>query len=198
MMKKLMLPLIASVLFACQNDPVTEGTPTAAKPETPNVEAASANASPLEKMKDIALEESDTLGRIRQSFIALQEEFEKAKGKVPDVGDVKISVTERFDLLIQNTYGGHVYITKVNIKDLKRKDGGMNLLPDFPPREFPGLKIYVTEGRPNAQRYKDGKLEKEENFIEFYLKDRPSIERVVPAIVQAMNIANGHPANFNG
>jgi len=198
MMKKLLFPLLVSLIFACQNDPAQEGTSTAANPETLSGEALATNASPLEKMKDIALEESDTLGRIRQSFIALQEEFEKAKGKVPDVGEVKISVTERYDLLIQNTYGGHVYITKVNIKDLKRKDGGMNLLPDFPPREFPGLKIYVIEGRPNVQRYKDGNLEKEENFIEFYLKDRPSIERVVPAIVQAMNIANGHPANFNG
>jgi hypothetical protein len=198
MMKKLMLPLIASLFFACQNEPAKEGASNAANPETPSGESPTSDASALENMKGIALEESDTLGRIRQSFIALQEEFEKAKGKVPDVGDVKISVTERFDLVIQNTFGGHVYITKVNIKDLKRKDGGMNLLPDFPPREFPGLKIYVKEGSPNVQRYKDGNLEKEENFIEFYLKDRPSIEKVVPAIVQAMNLANGHPANFNG
>lgn len=186
-MKKLIIPLaFASLFLACQNEPANGDTGAVQSAEAPKTAG-----TPLEEMQAIALEETDTLGRLRQSFVALQEEFIKSKGIVPEVGDVMVTVDEQFNLLIENKLNGHVYLTKVKIRDLRRKDGGLLLLPDFPPRKHPGLKINLKDGSPKAQLYIDGQLDKEENYIEFSLKDRPSMERVVPAIVQAMNIVNG-------
>ncbi|MCC6726006.1 MAG: hypothetical protein IT258_15985 [Saprospiraceae bacterium] len=195
-MKKLFFSLALSSLFlACKNEPSTTKSeaPAAENPAT----IIDPNSTPAESIMTAALEESDTLGRLRQSFIPLQEEFNKSKGIVPEVGDVTVTVDEQLNLLIENKLDGHVYLSKVKIRDLKRRDGGILLLPDFPPRKHPGLKIKVKEGRPKVQLFKDGKLEKEEEFIEFTLKDRPSMERVVPAIVQAMNISKGFPARMN-
>jgi hypothetical protein len=148
-------------------------------------------------MKSSALQESDTLGRLRQSFIVLQEEFNKSKGIVPDVGDITVTVDEKHNLRIENKLDGHTYLTVVKVADLQRKNNGMLLLPDFAPRKHPGLKIKVKPGRPKVQIYKDGKLDKEMEYIEFSLKDRVSMEKVVPAIVQAMNVANGLPERSN-
>ncbi len=195
-MKKLfLLAVFASTLLACQEAQTTEQDSAASITNLPETQATSPTANSeiaaAEAMRATALEETDTLGRLRQSFVALQEEFVKSKGIVPDVGDVKVTVDEKHNLRIENKLNGHTYLTVVKVADLQSKDNGMMLLPDSETRKFPGLNIKVKPGRPKAQLFKDGKLEKELDFIEFSLKDRPSMERVVPAIVQAMNIVNG-------
>ncbi len=203
-MKKLFcLLFFASILYACNeessNQPTTsapESTPASSEPSAATPSETTATPS-LESMRSSALQESDTLGRIRQSFIALQEEFDKSKGIVPDVGDVTVTVDEKLNLRIENKLDGHTYLTVVKVADLQRKNNGILLLPDFAPRKHPGLKIKVKPGRPKVQIYKDGKLDKEMEYIEFSLKDRVSMEKVVPAIVQAMNVANGLPERSN-
>ncbi|MBK8563651.1 MAG: hypothetical protein IPN76_09985 [Saprospiraceae bacterium] len=202
-MKKLFLLLVfASFLYACKNETANEtNSPTPANPSNtaPSAPITSdpATSPSLESMRSSALQESDTLGRLRQSFIALQEEFNKSKGIVPDVGDVTVSVDEKLNLRIENKLNGHTYLSVVKVADLQRRNNGILLLPDFHPRKHPGLKIKVKEGRPKVQLFIDGKFDKEMEYIEFSLKDRPSMERVVPAIVQAMNISNGMPERSN-
>jgi hypothetical protein len=203
-MKKLFYLLVfASILYACNDEPTnqssntaSESPPTTSKPSVP-ASPEPATTPSLESMRSSALQESDTLGRLRQSFIVLQEEFNKSKGIVPDVGDVTVTVDEKHNLRIENKLDGHTYLTVVKVADLQRKNNGILLLPDFAPRKHPGLKIKVKPGRPKVQIYKDGKLDKEMEYIEFSLKDRVSMEKVVPAIVQAMNVANGLPERSN-
>lgn len=177
---------IAIGLIACKNE---------SKDSFQNVEANAAevpaNASPMEQIKAVALEEGDIIGRTKQSFIALQEEYKKASGKVPGIGEVNVFVDDNFTLMIENKADGHVYQTKVNLKDLESEQGGLSLIPDDGQKiKFPGLKLNTKGGKAAVEHLKDGKQVKTENFLEIYLADRPSIEKVTPAILQGINIAN--------
>jgi len=188
MMKKLMFSLAVAMFFACNSDP-KDGNFQQVETNSPEIPE---NASPSERLKAVALEESNYLERIRQSFVPLQEEYRKANGKVPEVGEVTIFVDENFTLLIENKFKGSAYQTRVNLKNLNNAQGGMMLVPDKEPGEFPGLKIFVKDGKPGVEIIKDGKLLREEKQLEIYLADRQGIERVTPAILQALNIANGN------
>lgn len=189
MTKKLIgLALISSLFFACQSDS-KDANLQQVETNSPNVPAG---ATPAEQLQAVALEESDYLERIKQSFLPLQQEYRKATGKVPGIGDVNIFVDEKFTLLIENKYKGSSYQTKVNLKNLNNEQGGMSLVPDNKPGEFPGLKVFVKDGKPGVEIWKDDVLQRELRQLEIYLADRAGIERVTPTILQALNIANGN------
>ena len=181
------LLVIPSLFFACSNEPKDANFQAV----DANIPAAATGASATEQLTAMAIEESNYIERVRQSFVPLQEEYRKAKGKVPGVGDVTIFVDDNFTLLIENKLDGSTYQTKVNLKNLDNEQGGMRLVPDNNPNEFPGLKVFVKDGKPGVEIIKDGKVEKEVQELEIHLADRPAIERVTPAILQALNIANG-------
>lgn len=189
MIKKISFSLaIASLLLACNSEP-KEGNYQQVEQRSA---AVPTGGNAAEQLTAAALEETNYVERVRQSFVPLQEEIRKAKGKVPGIGDVTVLVDEQFNLLIENRYEGSVVQTKVNLKHLNNSQGGMMLIPDKNPGEFPGLRILVKDGQPGVQILKDGKLEKEEKQLEIYLADRSAIERITPAVLQALNIANGN------
>ena len=178
---------IAAGLIACNSDTNENGL----EKVDANAAAVPANASPTEQIKAMALEEGDIIGRTKQSFIPLQEEYRKASGKVPGVGEVNVFVDDQFTFMIENKANGHVYQTKVNLKDLESEQGGLSLIPDDGQTiKFPGLKLNTKGGKKAVQHLTDGKVVKEESYLEIFLADRPGIERVTPAILQGINIAN--------
>lgn len=179
---------VTALLFACGNEP-KDGDFQQVGADSPEIPA---NASPTEQLQAVALEETDYLKRIQQSFVPLQQEYQKANGVVPNIGEVGIYVDKNYTLMIENKFKGSTYQTKVNLKNLNNAQGGMMLIPDNAPGEFPGLKIFVKDGMPGVEIIKDGKLVREERQLEIYLADRAGIERVTPAILQALNIANGN------
>ncbi len=176
-----------SLLLACNSEP-KDGNYQSVE-EGINAVPTNGNA---EQLAAAALEEGDLLGRVRQSFIPLQEEYRKANGKVTGVGEVTVSVDENYNLLIENKVNGSIEQTKVNLKSLNNAQGGMMLIPDNAPGEFPGLQVFVKDGQPGVQILKDGKLVREDRQLEIHLADRPAIERITPAVLQAMNIASGN------
>lgn len=185
MIKKICFSLaIASLLLACNADP-KEGN-------YQQVEQPGSAGNNTEGQATAPLEETNYVERVRQSFVPLQEEIRNAKGKVPGIGEVTVLVDENFNLLMENHNDGSLTQTKVNLKNLNNAQGGMMLIPDKNPGEFPGLRVFVKEGKPGVQIIKDGKVEKEERQLEIYLADRPAIERITPAVLQALNIANGN------
>lgn len=186
MTKKLIFSwtLAVVLLAACKNDNSQQ--------DTPNTEPVPAEQSqtPLEKLKARALEETDYIGRVRNSFIPIQDELTKAEGKIPSIGKVTVFVDDHFVLLIKNEKGKDVYETKVDLHNLNPADGGMMLIPDLKPGDFPGIKILALDGKPGVQFFKNGKLEKEERFLEIYLPQRHNIERIAPALSQALLITH--------
>ncbi|MCF8244463.1 MAG: hypothetical protein K9J37_07090 [Saprospiraceae bacterium] len=189
MMKKLIFPLaFAALFFACKND----SKDSSFQQVEANSPAIPADGSPADQLRAVAMEETNYLQRVRQSFVPLQEEYRNANGKVPGIGEVNIFVDDNYTLLIENKFKGSTYQTKVNLKNLNNAQGGMALVPDNAPGEFPGLKVYVKDGKPGVELSKDGKVVREERQLEIFLADRPGIERVTPAILQALNIANGN------
>lgn len=189
MIKKFCVSIgLASLLLACNSDS-KEGS-------YQQVDESSAivpmGGNVAEHVTAAALEETNYVERVRQSFVPLQEELRKAKGKVPGIGDATVLVDEHFNLLIENKNEGSIIQTKVNLKNLNNEQGGMMLIPDKQPGEFPGLRVFVKEGKPGVQIIQDGKQIREDKQLEIFLADRPGIERVTPAVLQALNIANGN------
>lgn len=177
--------LFSVSMFSCKN----ENTVQAVENAPPTAPAPGGNAA-IEKIKAGALDESDYLGRVRNSFVPVQEELTNAEGKIPSIGKVSLFVDDHYMLLIKNEKGRDVFETKVDLRNLNPNDGGMMLVPDQHPGEFPGIKIFALDGKPGVQYLKNGKLEKEERFLEIYLPQRGNIERIAPALSQALMIAH--------
>lgn len=176
----------ALVYFACQND--TPNTGNAANDEASN-EAGDTEAG-LDHLKKNALPENDYYARVEHSLVTLQEEYRKAEGKVPGIGKVTVFVDSSFTLLLKNEIGGDIYETKVSMKNLNPNNGGMELIPDLTEGEYPGVKLNVLSGRSGVEIRKNGKFESLEDALVIYLPDRPSVERVTPALAQALNIVH--------
>ncbi len=188
-MMRILIP-IALVLFiaACNNDNSTSANGTEAKAVG---EAGEGTASyTYDNMKAKALKEEDTYGRVKQSLVTLQDAFTKSEGKIPNRGKVTVFLDDHLTVQIKNEYKGDVYETNVNLKDLNPENGGMKLMPDLAEGENPGLLIFTIEGKGKVEKYKNGKLISEDNQLEIYMPDRESIERITPAIVQALNVAH--------
>ncbi len=216
MFKKWLFPaFVAAMLSACANEPTatahqpqnlpanSAGQPapdtvslqgssgSKGKVSAPNSQSAGSKNEAVSKLKAEALQETDYLGRVKSSLITLQEEFNKSQGKVKGQGKVSVFVDENFILLLKNETGSDVFESKVNLKNLSWENGGMELIPNTKPGDFPGFRIHKRAGKPGVEIFKNGKLEKEQDFLEIFLAERSNVERAVPAVVQALMVAQG-------
>jgi len=188
-MMRILIPIALLLIFAaCNTDNSTSANGTEAKAVG---EAGEGTAGyTYENMKAKALKEEDTYGRVKQSLVTLQDAFTKSEGKIPNRGKVTVFLDNHLTMQIKNEYKGDVYETNVNLKDLNPENGGMKLMPDLAEGEYPGLLVFTIEGKGKVEQYKNGKLISEDNQLEIYMPDRASIERITPAIVQALNVAH--------
>jgi hypothetical protein len=153
--------------------------------------APGSSAYSVEDLKSQALKEEDTYGRVKQSLVTLQDAYTKSEGKMPNLGKVTVFLDDHLTMQIKNEYKGDVYETNVNLKNLNPENGGMKLIPDLAEGDYPGLLVFTLEGKGKVEQYKNGKLISEDNQLEIYMPDRASIERITPALVQAINVAHG-------
>jgi hypothetical protein len=190
-MTKILFPIaLLLILAACKNEnsKVNDGdSNTQAVGQAP----PGSSTYSYEDVKAQALKEEDTYGRVKQSLVTLQDAFTKSEGKMPNRGKVTVFLDEHLTMQIKNEYKGDVYETNVNLKNLNPENGGMKLVPDLSEGDFPGLLVFTLEGKGKVEQYKNGKLISEDNQLEIYMPDRASIERITPAIVQALNVAHG-------
>jgi hypothetical protein len=184
--------LLLSALFlaACGNDqPATEAATSTPSGQLATSKSTSTNS--LEELKANALQEDDVYGRISHSLGTLQQEYAATVNQAPNVGETSVFLDEKLNVVIKNERGGDVYETVFNLKDLNPENGGLSLIPDKQPGEFPGLRIQAIEGRPGVKKLKNSKLVSEERVVEIYMPQRGNIEKIVPAIVAALNVAHG-------
>ena len=180
--------LIISILFfsACGNEPKSNETGSSESQDVAAQEGAA-----LGHLKKNALAEDDYFGRVESSLVTLQDEFRKAEGQVPGLGKMTVFVDKNFILLLKNEIDGDVIETKVSLKHLNPNNGGMSLVPDLNPGEYPGVKLHVLSGREGVEVRKNGVVESQDGReLTIFLPDRKSVERITPAIAQALNIVH--------
>lgn len=173
-------------LSACNN----EKNQSAGNDQSPAAKTENTETNAIEHLKENAVPENDYHKRVKNSFLPLQEEFRKAKGVVPGIGTMHVYVDKFYTLMLKNEIDGDVFETKVSLKHLNPNNGGMSLIPDREPGEFPAVRLHVLSGREGVEIWKNGELISEEDALTIYLPDRKSVEKITPAIAQALNIVH--------
>ena len=196
MTKNLLLLMALCAFFACKNEPkkVPVQTNTTVAPSM----KAALDQAPIEKsyeenmaaLKANALDVNDKFGRVSQSMTQIQKQFDASNQLKPAKGKVIVSVDENFNLLIRNTIGAEIQETKVNLKNIDHRDGGIRLIPDKELDEWPGFAVTVLDGKKGVQISKNGKKTGEEKELKIFMADRSLIEQAVPALMQALNVVH--------
>ena len=184
--KSIILLSFLALLQACANEPAGEKTAAAS-----DVTASQPAATATDAIKADAIDESDHLGRVRATAKKLQKEFDYTQGKMPGQGKMTASIDDDFNLIIQNEVEGSVFKTVVNLNNLNPEDGGMMLLPDVKPGEYPGLRILVLDGKPGVITFKNGERQKEERQLDIYMPQRNNIENIAPVLSSILNVVHG-------
>jgi hypothetical protein len=183
--KSIILFVFLALFQACGNEPAEQttaatGDTTAAQPLTG-----------MDALKASAVDESDHLGRVQATVKKVQKEYDDTKGKMPGRGKMTVSIDNDFNLIIQNEVEGDVIKTQVNLKDLNPDDGGMVLLPDLKPGEYPGIRLLTINNKPGVVTYKNGEKQKEEPHLDIYMPQRNNIENIAPALSSILNVVHG-------
>ena len=172
--------------YSCKNEPkkaMGDAVPVPAE-STTKTEAG------LEYLKKNAIAEDDHFARVEYSLTKLQQEYRKAEGKIPGLGKMTVFLDKHFTLILKNEIDGDVIEQKVSLKHLDPNNGGMTLVPDLEPGQFPGVTLHVLSGREGVEIRKNGELQSVERELTIYLPDRASIERITPALSQALNVVH--------
>jgi hypothetical protein len=147
--------------------------------------------SSFEDLKARAMDEGDYIGRASSALRLLQLEYKKCEGKVTGFENVTILLDNLFNMTIKNEFQNVVTETIVNLKNLDYSDKGMTLIPDTGKGTFPGIKVCTNDGKDHVRILKNGSLIKEQQCLEIYMVERGNIERLTPALIQALMVAQG-------
>ncbi|MCB0704658.1 MAG: hypothetical protein KDC34_05085 [Saprospiraceae bacterium] len=174
--------LFVFLLLACAENEKPEQTETV--PES----GLQTGEEILNELREAALDEGDTVGRIMSSIKPIQEEFARSEPQMPELVDVEVSIDGNCNLKIVNHATGNIE-TRVNLKQLD--SNGFSLIPDNDPGEFPGLQVSTIDQASVVEIYRNGELITRNNELVIKLVDRAAIERITPVLLQMMMICNG-------
>ena len=180
------------VLFSCDNNKEVKAAAQAELQANDNSDGGGdvdAKKSQIEEMRTQVLAEDDYIGRMEKGLSTLRQYYQLSEEAMPDLGKITIDLTEKLDLTIINELNGDVIETKVNLLNLNTADGGFRLIPDKNLGDFPGLRVKTINDEPLVLVYKNGKLVNKNNELVIFLKDRESIEKITPAVLQTLRVA---------
>jgi hypothetical protein len=179
--------LVCSVLAACGSDPTDMGSlePVGTRPKMQE------GAKPTDALSSVAVHDTDLYGKVKWCLQALQEEYDKANGKVPGIGKVTVLLDQNLMLVIRNEADGGVIEKKVNMKDLEADPKTYEFIVDGVSGDFPGVKIPVIVGKPKVEITKNGGSSEKADKLEIILADRDSVERFLTSFLQAVQILQG-------
>lgn len=188
MVKKIVFSLLIGVVMAaCSND----------VPKLKNLEPVGVRPTPTqggkatEALSSVAVPDTDLRGKIKWCLSALQEEYEKANGKVPGVGKVTVLLDDNLTLVIRNEVDGGVIEQTVNMKDLEADPSKYEFIVDGDTNQFPGVKIPVIAGRPKVEISKNSAATGKEDKLEIVLAEREHVQRFLTSFLQAVQILQG-------
>jgi hypothetical protein len=186
--KLLSLSVFLFCLSACgQEAPSTKNAVEVGEKEWKKAESGKAS----DELAANAIPDSDVVGKVKYSLTALQEEYKKADGVVPGIGKVTLLLDENLTLIIKNEFQGKTYETRADLKSLDPETSHIGVIVDQNPGEFPGIQIPVLAGKSKVLKMEDGKVKSKEDFLEIKLADRPGIERIAAAMMNAIQSAHG-------
>lgn len=187
MSQKIPFILLTCLLWlGCKND-----TNTGTGQAVPAAESDN-QAHSLEDLKSQAISEEDRFARVNHALGTVQKEYQKCDYKVTGQGKMTVFIDEHFTMLIRNEIDKDVIDAKVNLKNLDYENGAISLIADNAPGEFPGLRIQVIDGKPGVEITRNGEFVAEERELKIFMAERAAnIEKITPAIVQALSIVHG-------
>ena len=182
-----LLIFLAVFVFIASCTPTAENTeetndPTTEETSTPD------DQSLIESVRATALPEEDINGRLNVGMSKLVDALKAAEGVVPDVKDTDLKIDENCLAVYKTTKSDGVWEYHIDFNKMETANGGFQLIPDHSAGEFPGLIMRTQNGAPIIKVFRDGKAMQNDNEWIIYLADRPAVEKVVPAILQSMNI----------
>ncbi len=179
--------LVCSFLAACGSDSTDLASlePVGTRPKMQE------GGKPTDALSSVAVHDTDLHGKVKWCLQALQEEYDKANGKVPGIGKVTVLLDQNLMVVIRNEADGGVIEKKVNMKDLQADPKTYEFIVDGVSGDFPGVKIPVMEGKPKVEITKNGGSSEKADKLEIILADRDSVERFLTSFLQAVQILQG-------
>ncbi|MEZ4957113.1 MAG: hypothetical protein R2825_26375 [Saprospiraceae bacterium] len=190
-----LLILFIVVFMACKNDPpsaaATDDTKEELKPLVNEPVKTPLSTDRIAELQANAFDENDYVGRVKHSIELIQKQFIMSNKFNTPKGQQTITVDEDYNLLMRSEKDGQVQETKVNLRNLDQRNGGMRLIADVEKGDLPGFGIKVIPGKSGVELFTNGKKTGEENELQIFMADRSLIEQAVPAFLQALNIVHG-------
>ncbi len=189
------LLLVFAMFTACNNDSPATQTNEEVQEYQPLIkeEPTNNNIKPdqLAQLKANAFSENDRVGRVKHSIELIQKQFSISNKLDTPKGQQTITVDDQFNLVIKSEKDGQIQETRVNLKNLDQRNGGMRLIANIEIDDLPGFGVSVIAGKPGVELLTNGEKTGEERELKIFMADRSLIEQAVPAFLQALNVVHG-------
>ncbi len=178
---------VIAVIFACGSDIPEEKNPVAVGDQT-GIGSNSSRAT--DNLRESSVGEGDLYGQAKASLSYLQAELNNASGIVPGVGTVAVFIDDNLNLIMRNNAEGGIVETKVNLKSLNPDPKSLEIYPEGDKGSYPGFRMFTQNGKSVVEITKGGKTTRQD-YLEIFLAERSSVERVISGLVQAVRSAQG-------
>lgn len=131
---------------------------------------------------------SDKIGIIREALNPIAAELKDAESSNDKLNNTSIGISDNFILVVENNANGAERF-EVDIRQLDKNN--IRLIDEEEGRGFPGFAVGTIGYQNKIKHIKGEELVKEENELVFSFKDRDAVGRVLPILVQNINVANG-------
>lgn len=188
MFRKFIIAAATAILIsACGSEVPEVKNPVPVGDQT---EVGTESATPVDNLKTKAVDQNDFHGQAKSSLAFLQEELNKATGKVPGIGKITVLLDDNLTMIVRNELDGKIEETKANLKSLNADPKSLEVFPEGVKGEYPGFRMFIQKGKPEVEVTVNGKT-KSQDYLEFFLSERSSVERVLSGLMQAVRSAQG-------
>ena len=131
---------------------------------------------------------SDKIGIIREALIPIANEWKAAEASNDKLKNTSLSINDDFVLIVENNADGAERF-EVDIRKLDKEN--IRLVDEEEGFGFPGFSIGTIGYQNDIMHFKGEQMIKGENELVFLFKDRDAVGKVLPILVQNINVANG-------
>lgn len=187
MLYKFSFLIVFSLLIAsCGNDAPESSNPEEVSAEWKKVEGG----KPADELEANAVADTDVVGKVKAALTTVQQQYDKAEGKVPGLGKVTLLVDENLMLIVRNEVDGKTFETRADLKSLDPETSHIGIILDQNPGEYPGFRVPVLSGESKVLKMEGESVKSKEESLEIILASREDVERAVSAMMTAVQVAH--------